>query len=107
MTESFFRSYELDPDQPPKIKMKSVGSELIVEWDREDPELIAAGINDITPEEWSYITARAEEYFLAIQPIVEVRDDGAYWIEPGKEPVLMTEEQKKEKKKPREKKGFG
>ena len=104
MTESFFRSYELNPDQPPKIRMKSIGGELVVEWDREDPELIAAGINDITPEEWGYITARAEKFFLETQPIMEVREDGTYWIEPGKEPVLMSEEHKE---KLREKKGFG
>jgi len=102
MTESFFRSYEINPDQPPKIRMSSKGGVLTVEWDREDPELIAAGINDITPEEWNVITVEAEKYFLATQPIMEIRDDGTYWIEPGEEPVLMEDKEIKE-----EKKGFG
>ena len=104
MTESFLRSYEINPDQPPKIKMMTIGREIVFEWDREDPELIAAGINDITAEEWGYISVEAEKYFLATQPIVEARDDGTYWIEPGKEPVLMEAKKPKKKKK---KKGFG
>jgi len=101
MTESFFRSYELNPDQPPKIRMYKVGGEMKVEWDREDPELIAAGINDITAEEWGEITAYMEAYYAATQPVMERRKDGTYWIEPGKEPVLMPDKDIKRKK------GFG
>lgn len=75
----------------PKIKAYSINGQMHFEWDKDDPELIAAGINDMSPEEWGdvadYVEAQA-----AMQPVVEIRDGVPYITEPGGEPTIMDED---------------
>lgn len=75
----------------PKIRAYSVNGQTHFEWDKDDPELIAAGINDMSLDEWGALAAYVEAQ-AASQPVVEIRDGVSYWIEPGKEPVVMTED---------------
>jgi len=71
-----------DMGGPPKITVSSVGGVLSPQWDREDPELIAAGINDLTDEEWSYVMSQAELYFQSL-PTIKITDEGRFIQQPG------------------------
>lgn len=71
MENSFFSTADLGLG--PKIRVSRVGEDMHFDWDRDDPELIEAGINDLTPEHWAEITRRCEEMF-ANQPVLEVLD---------------------------------
>lgn len=77
-----FSSFDIDPTAKPKITISEVGGVMRAEWDREDPELIAAGINDLTPEEWAEVMDRVKAQ-AANQPTIEQRDDGLYFIPAG------------------------
>lgn len=84
-----FSSYDIDPDAKPKISVYEKGGVMFARWDREDPELIAAGINDMTEEEWAevmdIVKANAAE-----RPTIEIRDDGKYFIPAGGgDPIKM------------------
>lgn len=82
MSEEFFSTNDLGlNDQAPKIKAYSVKGVMHFEWDREDPELIAAGINDLTPEEWGIISQLVSEEARS-QPVLEITEEGEFWIEP-------------------------
>lgn len=45
----------------PKIRVYFKDGQFSFEWDHEDPELIAAGINDMTQDEWSAIVDKLTE----------------------------------------------
>ena len=79
---SYFSSFDIDPNAKPKITVYEVGGVMKASWDREDPELIAAGINDLTPEEWAEVMDRVKAQ-AANDPIIEKRDDGNYFIPAG------------------------
>ena len=79
---SYFSSFDIDPNAKPKITVYEVGGVMKAEWDKEDPELIAAGINDLTPEEWAEIMDRVKAQ-TANDPVIEKRDDGTYFIPAG------------------------
>ena len=79
---SYFSSFDIDPNAKPKIIVYEVGGVMKAKWDREDPELIAAGINDLTPEEWAEVMDRVKAQ-AANDPIIEQRDDGDYFIPAG------------------------
>lgn len=44
-----------------KIKFRQSDGQIHVEWDREDPELISIGFNDLTPDDWGQIIQKLEE----------------------------------------------
>lgn len=56
---TFFSSSDLG--LTPKIKFSQVDGQIHVEWDREDPELISVGFNDLTADEWGQIIQKLEE----------------------------------------------
>lgn len=52
--KDFFSTTDFSTGQP-KIIVYEKNGLMSAKWDHEDPELIAAGINDLTPEEWSEV----------------------------------------------------
>ena len=90
MTDNFFSSYDLNPHQAPKIKVWEQYGEMHASWDQDDPELIAAGINDLTPEEWVEVMRRVQ-IMAENQPVLEKRADGTSWWYPadGSEPYQI------------------
>ena len=68
----------------PKIKAYVIDGQVNFEWDHTDQELIDAGINDMTPEEWGDVAQYVEDQ-IAANPIVEIRDGQPWIAEPGKD----------------------
>ena len=68
----------------PKIRAYVIDGQVHFEWDKDDPELIAAGINDMSPEEWGDVAQYVEDQ-IAANPVVEIRDGEAWVAEPGED----------------------
>lgn len=89
MTEPFFGSNDLGINNQSKISCYEVDGVLHFEWDKEDPELIHAGINDLTPEEWSMVAERFLESWKDAPTIQDNSDGSQILIDPdGTETVL-------------------
>lgn len=56
----FFDTAALGRTQP-KVRARHVDGGFVFDWDETDPELIAAGINDMTVEDWSAVSDRLAE----------------------------------------------
>ena len=99
MTEEvpFFSSADLGISSSPKISVYWIGDQIHFEWDQSDPELIDAGINDMTPEQWAEVTELIEAQRDS-QPQLQLRADGSkVWVFPDGSESAMEPKPKQSK----------
>ena len=79
--KEFFSTTDFGTGEP-KIKVYEKNGLMHAEWDRDDPELIAAGINDLTPEEWSTVMQIVEANSKN-GPTITLTNEGTFYSPPG------------------------